>query len=300
MPPRPSSASSTSVVGAEVGQRRPTGAGARRPGVAGDGPRAGSAGRPTAARRRRRRRSAGRRSRPAHAVSAFSRSAELGFGFLRRVHGVGDARQQQLAKTPARAVNERLQLRHGHRRVRPPASRRAAPRRSGTAAARRATGPRRAPDASSASSAASAPSNRPSAHSRSNAASGSSGAAGTIASTSSNDSARPPAAALLRGLLRVQVGEVVRERGLEVGAQPAAARIQPRQEVALQQVDQESLHDVLRAIGRQPLLAQVNVERLPARRAQLVEHAAPQLRAAARGDDPRPARLREGVRHRAL
>src|SRR4029453_19109778 len=102
------------------------------------------------------------------------------------------------------------------------------------------TGPRRAPDASSASSSASAPSNRPSAHSRSKAAPGSSGAAGITAPTSPNENAAPPtpreqkrpppAAALLGRLLRVKVRQVVREHGLEVTAQAAASRIQPVEE----------------------------------------------------------------------
>ena len=69
----------------------------------------------------------------------------------------------------------------------------------------------------------------------------------------------------------MEVDEVVLERRQQVRAEAAARGIEAGQEVALEEMEEEALHRVLRRSGREALAAQVEVDRLPVRRAELLE-----------------------------
>ena len=93
---------------------------------------------------------------------------------------------------------------------------------------------------------------------------------------------------------------MVIERAQEVAAQLAALRIEPLQEVLLQQARQQTLHGIFGFEGVEPASSRVDVERAPARAADVIERAASLERVLALAQDARPARLGEARRSRGL
>src|SRR5207245_2305771 len=101
---------------------------------------------------------------------------------------------------------------------------------------------------------------------------------------------RPHLAGASLGRVRVlvQVGQVVVKGGLEVAAQPPPPRIQPCQQIPLDEPRQEALHRILRLRRRQPPLAGQHIERLPPRRHQRLQRLPPPLRLPPRLQHQRP------------
>ena len=131
----------------------------------------------------------------------------------------------------------------------------------------------------------------PRAHSRSNASAAGLGRRGQLAFRE-HEVERDQAigtAALQRGLALVLVHEEMLERAQEVRTEAAPARVEAREEIALQQVEEEALHRVLRRLGPEALAAQEEVDGLPVRREELLQGRPLCRPVGTRAEDQRPA-----------